>query len=292
MPAVSFTAQDEIRAPRSGEAMLNLLAEPDRRRIKADNVAVIVAHPDDETIGCGAQLHRLCEVTVVVVTNGAPRDGSDARAHGYASTAAYAAARESELCNALALANLPKKSIVELGFSDQTTAFHLANLSRAIHVLLAARNVSVVLTHALEGGHPDHDATAFAVHTVAALRRRGGQDLDIIEMPFYHTEGGRWSAQRFSRHPDRPVVAVRLNAAEQDWKRSMLAAHRTQRATLSAFNAEFELFRLAPRYDFHSLPNRGDLLYEHYNWGLTGERWLELSRAALCEFDLAGERWL
>ena len=32
----------------------------------------------------------------------------------------------------------------------------------------------VVLTHAYEGGHSDHDATAFAVHLAAGVMRREG----------------------------------------------------------------------------------------------------------------------
>jgi N-acetylglucosamine malate deacetylase 2 len=41
-------------------------------------VAVVVAHPDDETIGCGAILRRLPLVRLVHVTDGAPRDMIDA----------------------------------------------------------------------------------------------------------------------------------------------------------------------------------------------------------------------
>ncbi|WP_213290517.1 PIG-L deacetylase family protein [Bradyrhizobium sp. sGM-13] len=291
MTATAMNEQNAAPQRAAGEALLKILADPNRAHAAADDVAVIVAHPDDETIGCGAQLHRLDNVIVVVATNGAPRDGADARAHGYASPTAYATARERELCNALGLANLPASRILELGFSDQTTAFRLADLARAILVLVAARDIKVVLSHAFEGGHPDHDATAFAVHAVAALRRHHGQTLDLIEMPFYHREDHGWATQRFSRHPRRPAIAVRLNAAERDWKRRMVAAHTTQRATLSAFDSDVERFRLAPAYDFHSLPNRGKLLYEQYNWGLTGNSWLMLSRSALSELGLAGERW-
>lgn len=276
----------------AGERLLNTIADPDRARSVADDVAIIVAHPDDETVGCGAQLHRLDKVTVVVVTDGAPRDGSDAQANGYGSTAAYAAARAHELCTALAIANVPKSRVIKLGFSDQTAALHLAALARAIDSLITSRDIKVALTHAFEGGHPDHDATALAVHAVAALKRRRRQALTVIEMPFYHAENEGWATQRFSDHPDRPAIAIRLNATERKCKRHMLAAHKTQTTTLSFFNAEFEYFRPAPAYDFLSLPNDGQLLYERYNWGMTGEHWLMLSRAALDELGLADERWL
>ena len=64
-------------------------------------VAVVVAHPDDETIGLGAQLGRFDDALLVHVTDGTPRDGEDARNYGFAGVADYAAARAAELCAAL-----------------------------------------------------------------------------------------------------------------------------------------------------------------------------------------------
>ncbi|KRR27607.1 PIG-L deacetylase family protein [Bradyrhizobium retamae] len=112
------------------------LGDPERPRIAADKVAIIVAHPDDETIGCGAQLQRLDNVTVIIVTNGAPRDGGDAKAHSHASVDGYAAARIRELCSAMALADVPASRIIELGFFDQAAALHLPDLTRSIYSLI------------------------------------------------------------------------------------------------------------------------------------------------------------
>jgi N-acetylglucosamine malate deacetylase 2 len=283
---LSVTRQDTI-----GEAFLNALIDHDRVRIAADDVAVIIAHPDDETIGCGGQLHRLDNVTVVLVTRGARRDGSRIGADDGLSPVDLAATRTSELCNALALADVPVSRIIELGFFDQAAAIHLTDLVRAVYRLVTARGVRIVLTHAFEGGHPDHDATAFAVHAAAALRRRHGGQLAVIEMPFYHAEGNCWATQRFSSYPERPGVTIRLNASERTRKRRMLAAHATQSTTLSIFNAEFECFRPAPAYDFLALPNGGRLLYEQYDWGMDRRRWLALSRAALEELGMLDDRW-
>ncbi len=38
-------------------------------------IAIVAAHQDDETIGAGGCLPRFGEVTLVHVTDGAPRDG-------------------------------------------------------------------------------------------------------------------------------------------------------------------------------------------------------------------------
>ena len=63
---------------------------------------IVAAHPDDDVIGAGALMARIPRVRVVYATDGAPRDGRDARAHGFADVAAYAAARQREARAALA----------------------------------------------------------------------------------------------------------------------------------------------------------------------------------------------
>jgi LmbE family N-acetylglucosaminyl deacetylase len=273
------------------ECFLDSLADPDRALLPASDVAVVVAHPDDETIGCGAQLSRLAGVSIIVATNGAPLNIAEARCHGCSSTQSYAELRSEELCRAMALARVPQRNIIELGMSDQGAVRHLADLARSIYYLLAAQEIRIVLTHAYEGGHPDHDATAFAVHAAAALRGRHRQPLWVIEMPFYRADGPHQAVQQFPARPVAPVTAIRLNDRERTLKRAMLAAYASQRQTLSSFSLEGEYFRPAAKQDFLSLPNNGTLLYERHDWGTTGEQWLALVEDAQHKLGLGELPW-
>ena len=271
--------------PSAAERFLESLADPARKPIDARDVAVVVAHPDDETIGCGAQLRRMRGVSVVMVTDGAPRSGQDAQRAGFAGAQAYADERASELRMVLALGRIPETHVIPLGWADQTAALRLAELARRLLDLFAKRNIGTALTHAYEGGHPDHDATAFAVHAAARLSAGAGHSLSVIEMPFYRAEDGAEIFQQFT--PSRnPETAVRLLPDEQQLKKRMMDAHATQREMLQHFAATVERFRQAPDYDFAALPNDGRVLYERHDWGMTGAKWLELVRTAQCDLGV------
>ncbi len=239
---------------------------------------VVVAHPDDEVLGCGALLSRLADVDVLHVTDGAPRSGEDARRHGFDTPAAYAAARWREARDALALAGVPAARHHGLGVADQSAAHGLADIARRLVPFVA--RAAIVLTHAYEGGHPDHDAVAFAAH--AAVRLAGAPAPALLEMPFYHAGPEGWIRQTFLPAPAGTPAPWDLapTLAEVALKQRMAACHVTQRATLAGFALDRETVRPAPAHDFARLPHTGDLLYERHGWGLDGAGWLARVRAA------------
>ena len=244
---------------------------------------IVVAHPDDETIGIGGHLAELSGPLVVHATDGAPRDMEDARGHGFSTRDGYASARRAELEEAMREAGLSADALLQLGFVDQQAARHLPALARKLAALFENRKIRVVFTHAYEGGHPDHDAVAFAAHAAHRLvKRQGGRPPVVIDMPFYRAEAGQMITQSFAPTPHMPGIVLPLSPAKCWAKQRMLACFRTQQKTLAPFQVDAERFRPAPAYDFAKLPD-GTPLYDNFSWGLKGAEWMMLARAALAE---------
>jgi LmbE family N-acetylglucosaminyl deacetylase len=250
-------------------------------------IMIVVAHPDDETIGIGGHLAGLRGSRIVHVTDGAPRDLEDARAYGFETWQDYAEARHRELEAAVAAAGLPSTALMSLGYPDKQAAGNLGSLARELTGLLADRDVSFVCTHPYEGGHPDHDATAFAVHAACHLLRRDGRQAPaIVEMAFYCAGPEGAVLQDFNSHSGSECIELHLTEAAFERKQCMLACHRTQQRTLAPFTARVERFRIAPAYDFLALPNNGRLYYEALPLGFEPAAWLHAAAAAHEELGL------
>lgn len=282
---MTIAPQADIAALRA--AFFEGILDPAHGALPGEQIAVVVAHPDDETVGCGALLGRLKGATVVMITDGAPRDLADARNYGFETAADYASQRLAELRQALAIAGVPERSLIALSIPDQEASLGLASLATRIAEICAERDIKLLLTHAYEGGHPDHDATAFAVHAAARLLA-GRQEIMVVEMPFYRLNPVAAVYQQFRSDGMSLQIAIPLTEGEKARKRRMIEAHVTQKTVLEAFPIDVERFRPAPPYDFTELPNEGRLLYEGHDWGMSGERWQSLARAALVELGLEG----
>ena len=246
---------------------------------------IFAAHPDDETIGVGAQLPTLPGVHIVHVTDGAPRDLKDAAANGFRTREEYAAARHEELMAALALAGIKEDRTCAIGVVDQEASYDLAWLAYRIADLMDVYAPAIVLAPAYEGGHPDHDATAFAVHAACRFVERPPR---IEEYALYHCRDGAMIVSEFPAGNGCEVTTIELSAGQRDLKRRMIECFRTQRETLAPFGVTVERRRVAPAYDFGEPPPASCIYYDMFPWGIRSDAWREKARAALEAVGLRG----
>jgi len=252
----------------------------DQNPLAGRHVMVITAHPDDETIGAGACLADAERISLVQVTDGA-RSAVVALSRGFTSRRRYRQAREEELLRALSILRKPVEW-VRLEIRDQHAAFHIADIARRLGELIATHKPDIVLTHAFEGAHPDHDAVAMAAYLAL---RSPGLSTPQVEITGYHRLGGSDTYGCFLSRSDASVIHVGLSADQRAQKRAMLACFISQRSIVSRFGLDQEVFRIAPRYDFNQRPHEGTLYYEKHRLLMRWSLWRVLVRRALDEFE-------
>jgi LmbE family N-acetylglucosaminyl deacetylase len=264
--------------PQPVESMAGAFARPDRPTITA-RMLLVAAHPDDETIGLGAQLHRCANLTLLHLTDGAPRNLVDAHRHGFEDAAAYAAARSRELKAALAAGGVRARTL-SMGRADQGLWCELVECARELTRLVQDWRPEILVTHAYEGGHPDHDSAAFICQLATAalpIETRPAR----LEFAGYNAADGALRWGKFIDRPDLPVSEIVLEAEESERKAAMLACFTSQAEVLRSIPLSPEHLRPAPGYDFTQPPHAGALWYESQDWGAKGADWREAARKAL-----------
>lgn len=257
-------------------------------------ILLIAAHPDDEVIGAGIEMTRWNpeHVTILHVTDGSPEDPKHAQAAGFATRDEYARERRRELGKALELAGMGEARCVELGFTDQQAHLYLPDLVERLAELIEEIRPDVIYTHPYEGGHPDHDAAAFAAsHAVAVFTKRaaalapsgrtglppgtdcrpGPGSVMVMEFTSYYAGPDGLVASQFLQSGG--VRINSLTASQRALKLQMFQCFRSQEAMLRQFPILDERFRTAPAYDFAQPPHSGPLHYEKLGWNISGEHW-------------------
>ena len=211
---------------------------------------VLVAHPDDETVGCGILLQRMANVSILLCTDGAPARDRPWYREVFYRRKHYGGKRLAEFRAALYIAGV--KCVNEtLGIRDQTLYRSLEHAAVGIAQCIAKHRPEAILSHAFEAGHPDHDSCAFLAQW--AGRRFS---LPVWEMPLYHkTSPTSPLVYQQSLRSSGTEVVVRPTAEESRRKCAMLSMYRSQAAVIAKFDRTREVFRPQPPYDFTVSPN-------------------------------------
>lgn len=247
-------------------------------------VALVVAHPDDETLGVGARISCLRHLVLIHLTDGAPRLPGAGEPDDSERRSAVATRRMRELDAALDVLDARPQRRIAYGHPDQESIHHLPEIVAALRRDLAG--TKAVLTHAYEHGHPDHDTAALAVH-MACARPEGRATPAIIEFSSYHlgTRGARFGA--FCRDPRRREWIATLDVRERARKARALACFASQRGMLRNFPVDVERFRRAPDYDFSQPAPPPAAWYDTQQWPIDSRAWRKLARQNLAQAGLA-----
>jgi N-acetylglucosamine malate deacetylase 2 len=254
---------------------------PIEEALSSRSTMIVAAHPDDETIGAGSLLPRLRKPMIVTVTDGAPRSLADAQRAGCPTRAQYLHLRRRELLEALELAGIAADQTHSIGIVDQEASLEMAYVTLKLVDLFREHRPSVVLTHAYEGGHPDHDATAFAIHAACA---RVTAPPTVFEFTSYHA-GEPHSEEKADMEVGRFLgdrgETIALSEEARETKAQMIDCFASQLHMLRNFPLDVERYREAPAYNFTQAPHPGKLFYENFGWDVTGDRWRRLAEEAL-----------
>jgi LmbE family N-acetylglucosaminyl deacetylase len=203
-------------------------------------ILVFAAHPDDETIACSGLLQRSRESLVVFAVDGAPPHYDFAEQFG--SLQRYSEERFREAARALRL--IPRCSLRRLArqdgtwLVDQHLFLDLPEAFASLRQIVREFSPDVLVSHALEGGHIDHDACHILASQVGKALA-----VPIVEFPLYwRDKHGHDVFQRF-RDSHHGEFALELSEGELVVKDKMLSEYQTQRELTSVFRSAIERFR-------------------------------------------------
>lgn len=269
-----------------GSDVLDALAHASAERPLPHRVVVVAAHPDDEAIGVGGVLARFRCPFVVHVTDGAPLDVRFARAAGCESREEYLRVRDSERVRALSIAGVTADRRVGLGAIDLESFRSLVALTTALERVFAALRPHVVITHAYEGGHSDHDAAAFIVRAAVARASAVASPM-LVEMAAYHAGPDGLVIGTFLGARARGIE-MELDDEERQRKARMFDAHASQEMVLEPFRSQLaiERLRFAPPVRFDHAPHSGQTHYERIGLGVPETDFRRSARAAAATLGL------
>jgi N-acetylglucosamine malate deacetylase 2 len=259
----------------------------------SSRLLIVAAHPDDETIGaagllCCLQLRRDTTVAIAHLTDGAPAKMSGAELAPFRDPETYGRVRRRELTDALENLADGTPELYPLGFRDQEVAHVLLDAVAVVRGVIETFRPDIVMTHPFEGGHPDHDAAAFAVYAAVRGPAAPNPPTRLLEMTSYHWTGETLRSGEFLPSSERET-ALLLSRDVQAIKQRMLRSFKSQRRVIDGLHVpRHERFRRAPQYDFRRPPAiAGRIYYEQFDCGIDSAAWCQNADEALNALQIA-----
>ncbi|MFI5508903.1 PIG-L deacetylase family protein [Mycobacterium sp. NPDC051804] len=144
-----------------------------------DEIVVVAAHPDDETLGFGTSLVTMAERGVRVQVVAASDGGASHRGLGLLERLHLERTRRAEMHKAAAVLGVPPP--ICLGMPDGELSDHEERLTDLLTEILATRTNRTWIAATWRGdGHPDHEAVGRAAANAAQLC-----DVTLLEYPIW-----------------------------------------------------------------------------------------------------------
>ncbi|MCY3020945.1 MAG: PIG-L family deacetylase [Planctomycetota bacterium] len=251
-------------------------------------ILLLIAHPDDEVVGCCAAIGRAraagAEVFGYVLTTGVParevlwcwqRGGHTARI-----------ATRREECRAVAA--LLGLSLVELqDLPTRTLRTSLLDVRGRLLDTLARRGMDTVWAPAYEGAHTDHDSANVLASSLSSGPQKA--DVRVFEYAEYNFFGGAVRSQSFPRTFGTETV-LELSPEEVQRKRQAMALYCSAQRDLGYVRLERECLRPLAVYDYGQAPHAGTLFYQRFQWVFFRHPRVDYTRPEEACRDFAGFR--
>jgi LmbE family N-acetylglucosaminyl deacetylase len=263
---VSFDASAAGTPAAAWRADPRLHDRPTLNLLGVDELLVVAAHPDDETLGAGG-LIALCSrrgirVTIVVVTDGG--------AEG------LAAERSRELAAAAAILGA---EVVQLGFADGATRELRAEITAALREHVSSTSTAALIVAPWRGdGHRDHRVVGEIAAELSA-ELAGGRRFAEYPIWLWH-----WGHPESDEMPWQKLASISVDATKQHaldvYRSQTTGEHPVLRADFfENFTGDKEFFVT----EDHALGAEFfDATYERHDdpWGLA-TRWYETRKRAI-----------